>query len=336
MSTKPSTNIKVVFGAMTVGQAGLSGCRQTNQAEIKAVLDVFQKHGHTEVDTSRAYAKGTSEELLGQSQWQNRGLQLATKIYPTANTSMPGDKYTLRAADLRQALSQSLEALQTESVDIWYLHAPDRTTPLEETLRAVDELYREGKFKRLGLSNFMSWEVARACDLCEQNNWVRPSVYQGIYNPLHRAIENELVPCLRFYKIALYAFQPLAGGLLTGRYHFETNDFEQGSRYSPDNGSSSTMNARYWNKPCFAAVSIIEDAAKRHSLTVSECTYRWLAHHSALKNDDRDALIIGSSRPDQLESNLVDLEKGPLPDDVVEAIDHAWQVIQDPVRKYWH
>lgn len=185
---------------------GLNATRQTNPEQVQDILDVFQQHGHNEVDISRFYANGISEELLGQSNWQSRGVRIQTKIYPTAGKNMPGDIWTLGADDLRKALSCSLEVLKTDSVDIWYLHGPDRNTPLDTTLQTVNELYKEGKFKRFGLSNFMSWEVTRVCELCRQNGWVLPSVYQGIYNPLHRSIEAELLPCLRFYGIALYGF----------------------------------------------------------------------------------------------------------------------------------
>ncbi|KAJ5757209.1 aldo/keto reductase [Penicillium nucicola] len=332
-----SSDLKIVFGAMTIGQAGLPGCRQTTPKEVKDVLDKFQQHGHREVDTSRIYAQGTSETFLGNSSWQERGLKMQTKIYPSAGKIM-GDteNYTFSPEDLRRALTASLEALQCDQVDLWYLHAPDRKTPLEVTLCEVNRLHGEGKFKRLGLSNFMSWEVAQVCEICDRHGWIRPSVYQGIYNPVHRAIEAELLPCLRNYGIALYAFQPLAGGVLTGRYQYDTTSFEAGSRYDPNNKQSATMNARYWDKTTFEALNIIQKAAEKHDLSVPECAFRWLVHHSQLNSSHGDALIIGASSVVQLENNLADIEKDTLPDDVLQALEEAWQYIQNPVRKYWH
>ncbi|PLB54743.1 aldo/keto reductase [Aspergillus steynii IBT 23096] len=331
-----TSDLKIVFGAMTIGEAGLPGCRQTNEKEVADVLDKFQQHGHREIDTSRAYANGTSEMLLGQSDWQGRGLKMQTKIYPTAGKGMDNENYTLNAEDLRRALTASLAALQTDKVDLWYLHAPDPNTPLEVTMREVDRLHREGKFERLGISNFMSWQVAQMCETCDRHGWIRPSVYQGIYNPVHRAIEAELLPCLRHYGIALYAFQPLAGGVLTGRYQYDTTQFEAGSRYDPNNKQSASMNARYWNKTTFEALDIIREAAQKHGLSMPECAYRWLVHHSQLSSLHEDALIIGASSVAQLEGNLADIEKSPLPSDVVEAFEAAWQHIQRPVLKYWH
>ena len=119
---------------------------------------------------------------------------------------------------------------------MWYLHGPDRTTPYEETLKAVNELYKEGKFKRFGISNYMSWEVAEICEICKTNGYILPSAYQGIYNAIHRKVEPELFPCLRKFGIAFYEFNPLGGGLFTGRYRSLEEAVEPGSRFDPTKG----------------------------------------------------------------------------------------------------
>ena len=98
----------------------------------------------------------------------------------------------------------------------FYLHAPDHETPLAETLKACDELHKSGKFKELGLSNYAAWQVSEVMNLCKSNNWVKPTVYQGMYSAITRAVEAELFPCLRYYGIRFYAFSPLGGGILTG------------------------------------------------------------------------------------------------------------------------
>lgn len=117
---------------------------------------------------------------------------------------------------------------------MWYLHGPDRTTPYEETMRGVHELYKEGLFTRFAISNYQAWEVAQICEICERNGWVKPSVYQGVYNALFRTVENELFPCLRHYGIAFYAYNPLCGGYLTDRYHRGEDGVEEGSRFDPN------------------------------------------------------------------------------------------------------
>src|SRR5690606_26118365 len=102
--------------------------------------------------------------------------------------------------------------------DIFYLHFPDHKTPLEETLKACQKLYEEGKFKELGLSNYSSWQVSEIYNMCKNNGWVLPTVYQGMYNVITRDVEKELFPCIRYYNMRFYSYNPLAGGLLTERY----------------------------------------------------------------------------------------------------------------------
>ena len=100
---------------------------------------------------------------------------------------------------------------------MWYLHGPDRSVPYEDTLRTVNELYKEGKFKRFGVSNYTAWEVAEIVGICRANGYVQPSVYQGIYNAIQRKVEPELLPCLRKFGIAFFAFNPRA--YISPRFH---------------------------------------------------------------------------------------------------------------------
>jgi aflatoxin B1 aldehyde reductase len=249
---------------------------------------------------------------------------------------MAAEEYSHSPEDVRRGLLDSLKALKAEKVDLWYLHAPDRTIPFEVTLKEVDKLHKEGYFSRFGLSNFMSWEVAQVCEICEKNGWIKPSVYQGIYNGLHRAVEQELLPCLRHYGISLYAFQPLAGGFLTSRYHRNQTEFEEGSRFDPKRNQGKLHHGRYWNEEYFDALDIIRPVVQKHGLTEAECAFRWMTHHSQLKSSLNDAVLVGASSPGRLEENLIDLEKGPLPDDVIEALDAGWQIARRVQFKYWH
>ena len=119
------TVVNVVFGAMTFGN-GAEQSRTSDINEASEILDVFQSHGHNEIDTSRFYGSGTSEEYLGQLNWQKRGLIMDTKIYPTAQRNFPGEKISLRPEDLREHLNRSLKALQAKKVHMWYLHGECR------------------------------------------------------------------------------------------------------------------------------------------------------------------------------------------------------------------
>lgn len=242
------TTVKVVLGAMTFGKPGIEQTRVHKLDEIAALLDTFQTHGHNEIDTARVYGEGSSEEYLGKLDWQKRGMVMDTKLYPTSVRPYNKEIYSHSPKDLRAGLLASLKALNTDKLDAWYLHGPDRATPFKETLSEVNKLYEEGYFKRFGISNYQVWEVARICEICEENGWIKPTIYQGLYNTWHRAVETELFPCMRFYGISLYCFNPLAGGFLTDRYQRDTQEdkVEKGSRYDPNSIQGKLHRERYW------------------------------------------------------------------------------------------
>ncbi|KAJ6474667.1 NADP-dependent oxidoreductase domain-containing protein [Mycena vitilis] len=326
MSAKSTSNVGVVFGAMLV--AGVRGALKPRaNEETIALLDAFQKHGHTEIDTARMYGGGASEELLGAIGWQERGLQMETKALATKGKGMgwaTSDELTHSPADLRKAMSLSLAALKADKVHTYYLHAPDRSVPYEDTLREINKMHSEGLFERLGLSNYPAWEVAQICEVCKRNGWVQPTVYQGIYNAQHRVVEAELIPCLRAYGISFYVYNPLAGGFLTARY---TRDhiFDGPDRFNPDLPFAAHQRARYWNDANFKALDALRAAIAPHGLMESEAALRWLAHHSVLKKELGDAVIVGAGGLKHFEENMDALDQGPLPEDIVAALDAGWQ-----------
>ncbi|KAJ7845408.1 NADP-dependent oxidoreductase domain-containing protein [Mycena olivaceomarginata] len=328
MTAKPVSNVGVVLGTMTIGEPGREAVRVTTQKALVELLDVYQQHGHNEVDTARAYGGGTSEEHLGALDWKARG-SVAARLFS-------GEALSHSPADLRKALKDSLAALKTDKIHMFYLHAPDRTVPFEDTLREVNKIHTEGVFERFGLSNFQSWEVAQVCEICKRNGWVMPTVYQGLYNALHRLIEAELVPCLRAYGISLYIYNPLAGGFLTSRYTRDQAAFNEGERFDPNQMQGKLHHMRYWNEPNFKALDLLRPVITPHGITESEAALRWLAHHSVLKNELGDAVIVGASSTKHLEDNLKALDKGPLPADVVEALDAGWEQTRTLPLKYWH
>lgn len=176
------------------------------------------------------------------------------------------------------------------------------------------------------------------CEICEKNGWIKPTVYQGLYNALHRAVEPELLPCLRHYGISFYNYNPLAGGYLTDRYHREqtAEDLEKGSRFDPERVQGQSYRARYWNDAFFDALDILRPVAKKHGLSEAECALRWMNHHSAMRREQGDKIIIGASSVGHLESNMKDLEKGPLPEEVVKALDQGWERCKGVSIKYYH
>ncbi|KAM0490386.1 hypothetical protein ACHAP8_011603 [Fusarium lateritium] len=327
MPNKP----RVSLGLLTFGPEGseADGTRITSLEEFNKCLDYLQSRGYNEVDTARTYVAGKQEAWTKLTKWRERKLTLATKWYPYN----PGDH---SKAVIRANLSKSLGELGSDSVDIFYLHAPDRSVPFEETLEACDELYREGKFEKLGLSNYAAWEVAELCTIASQKGWVKPSIYQAMYNCLTRSIEEELIPCCRKFGLDILVYNPLAGGVLSGRYKSKEYS-DEGGRFSSANvGFGMMYRDRYFRDDNFEALKVIQPVANRLGLTLLEIAFRWLVHHSKLKvKDGNDGIVIGISSLAQLESNLDNLEKGPLPEEVVQVLDKAWGITKPSSITYW-
>jgi aflatoxin B1 aldehyde reductase len=344
MAPQEKSAVKVVFGAMTFGREGAEQTRVHTLDDCSAILDIFQAHGHNEIDTARFYGEGSSESFLGDLDWQKRGIVMDTKYYPTAGRQMsksnaPEEGWRHTPEHLRQNLRDSLKALKTDKIDMWYLHGPDRTTPYEVTLKAVNDLYKEGYFRRFAISNYMAWEVAQICEICKQNGYVMPSIYQGVYNALHRSVEPELFPCLRNYGLGFYNYNPLAGGYLTSRYTRDTQDnsIEAGSRFDPSRWQGKMYRMRYWNDAYFDALDILRPVAKKHGLTEAECALRWMTHHSLLKREQGDGIIIGASSTKHMEENVKLLDDpNPLPEEVVQALDAGWEIVRGISGRYWH
>lgn len=321
---------RVILGTMTFGPDESTGARVTSLDTYNRVLDRFQAAGYNEIDTARVYVGGKQEAFTREAKWKERGLTLATKWYPR-------EAGAHQAAIIEQKLNESLRELGTDSVDIFYLHAADRATPFQETLAKLDELHKQGKFVQLGLSNFTAFEVAEVVMHCKYNGWVRPTIYQGMYNAITRSIETELIPACRRYGLDVVVYNPIAGGLFSGKY--KTNEIPTEGRYSDSVGIMGGMyRKRYFKDATFEALRIIEPVVEKHNLTLLETAFRWLTHHSKLniKDGGNDGIIVGVSSEQQLESNLADLEKGPLPDEVLKALDEAWAVTQPTTTNYWH
>ncbi|KAL3491769.1 NADP-dependent oxidoreductase domain-containing protein [Aspergillus germanicus] len=319
---------RTILGLMTFGPDVSTGARITSLDEFNKHLDYFQQQGFNEIDTARIYVGGKQEAWTKEAKWKERGLTLATKWYPKS----PGDH---RGDVIRKNLELSLSELGTDQVDIFYLHAPDRSIPFAETLEAINELHKEGKFVQLGLSNFAAFEVAEIVTLCNERGWVRPTIFQAMYNAITRSIETELIPVCKRYGIDIVIYNPLAGGIFSGKY--KTRDVPAEGRFSDNANSGAMYRKRYFRDATFDALAVIEPVVEKHGLSLPETAIRWVHHHSKLNiKDGRDGIIIGVSSFSQLESNLRDVQKGPLPEEVVDALDKAWLITKPTTPDYWH
>lgn len=327
---------------MTFGAPGAEQARVHDLSECRAILNTFASHGHTELDTARMYGAGTSEDYLRQlgltTPSSSHSFKIATKSFPSArNPNFPAkDKYTFSAEDVDRAINDSLKTLGTDKFDLFYLHSPDREVDLEITLGAVNKAFEQGKFERFGISNYRADEVESIMQIVNKHNWVKPSVYQGLYNAIMRTAETELFPTLRRHNIAFYGYNPLGGGFFVGNHSNSDSKPEQGSRFDPDRAQGQMYRKRYWNDHYFQALDLIRPVAEKHGLSLAEIALRWMMHHSQLKKQYGDAVIIGASSQKHTGPNLVDFEKGELPKEVVDKVEEAWLIVKPNAPAYHH
>ncbi|CAH3151636.1 unnamed protein product [Pocillopora meandrina] len=319
--------VKTSIGCMEFG-------RQCAADQAKQFINICMEHDVYDFDTAYVYSGGKSEEIMGDMDClKDSKVFIATKANPWGK----GLKYD----SVLEQLNESLKRLKRDSVDLFYLHAPDHNTSIEETLHAVNQLYKDGKFKSFGLSNYSSWQVAEIYYLCRMNNYPVPTVYQGMYNPVTRDIEKELFPCLRRFGIAFYAYNPLAGGLLTGKHRYEDRDSGniQHGRYAGTGEWADVYVKRFWKKPLFDLLDKLRTTLDRiygeGKVTLIDASLRWMYHHSKMDGACGDAVIIGASSVKHLEENLKSTKHPPLHEDVVGLFEETWGVLQGDCPLYF-
>ena len=166
--------------------------------------------------------------------------------------------------------------------------------------------------------------------LCDRNGWVRPTVFEGIYNPLTRNAETELNACLDYFGMRFCAYNPMAGGLLTGRYgKYEDAPTDGRFTHRPN------YQNRYWKKSFFDAVGLLKTVCEKYGITTIEATYRWLAYHSMLRPERGDAIIIGASKLHHLQQNMETIKAGPLPEEIIAAFGQAWEITRADSPAYF-
>lgn len=311
--------MKPIFGAMNIGQ-------QVFGDDAVRMLERFGAAGGVEIDAAYVYNNGACEEILGEclNKFGKNRFRISTK----ANPRVTG---RLDYRSVKDQLDGSLRRLGLERVDVFYLHFPDASTPVEEAIRACSELYSEGKFAELGVSNFPLSLIEEMVPVCDRLSCPRPTVFEGVYNALSRKAEAELIPALDRLGMRFNAYNPLAGGLLTGKYHDIREEPTEG-RFAL---RAKSYQGRYWKKSYFDALGIVSDACEAAGVADAEAALRWLAFHSSLDGGRGDGVILGASKLHQLEQNLVSFEKGPLPGGVVDAFDRAWALTKEDSPEYY-
>lgn len=310
-------NINLILGTMTFGESVF-------QPDVEQFINTFIDAGYDELDTAYVYNEGNCERLLGEVlPVLDRHFKIATKVNPRISGRLDG------AAAYKQ-VNESLKRMRLDSVDIVFLHFPDPETPVIDVLEAMEDLHNQQKYKELGLSNFPAWMVSDVWHICDRHGWVKPTVFEGVYNPLTRRAEAELNDCLNYYGLRFYAYNPMCGGLLTGRYGSYTEAPTDGRFTHRPN-----YRGRYWKKSFFDGLNIIRKACEKHGMSTVEATYRWLAYHSMLSGERGDAILIGASKLNHLKQNMDSIKAGPLPDEIVQAFETAWTVAKKNSPEYF-
>jgi aryl-alcohol dehydrogenase-like predicted oxidoreductase len=299
---------RLCFGTMTFGTMEgiyrpIAGVDQKNADDmVRASIDA----GINFFDTADAYARGQSETLLGQS-LRNLGVNrtavvIATKGYSRMGPG-PNDVGASRG-HIMDAIDASLRRLQTDYVDLYQIHATDVITPLEETLRALDDLVRHGKVRYIGISNWPAWRIALARGISDRLNLARLDTLQAYYSIAGRDLERELVPFLDYTKMGLLVWSPLAGGLLSGKYS-RANPRPADSRRSEFDFPIVDKD-RTWK-----ILDVIAPIAKAHNASAARVSLAWL-----LSKPIVTSVIIGAKRADQLQDNLAAVNLTLTPDEL--------------------
>jgi len=316
--TLPGTDLtvsRVCLGTMTFGA-------QVDEPAAVAMVDLCLDRGVNFIDTANVYAAGRSEEILGRILRGRRDrVILASKVGNKVGDG-PADIGLSRAA-IAKAVEDTLRRLQTDRLDLYYFHQPDYATPLEESLEAADRLVGAGKVRYLAVSNYASWQVCRLLWLAERGGRPAVRVVQPMYNLLARGVEQELLPMCRALGLGVVAYNPLAGGLLTGKHR--PAGPPTGTRFD----LMPVYRDRYWHPANFDAVRDLSAAAELDGRSLAGLSFAWLLHHTPV-----DCLIVGASRPEQLRENLDAIDRGPLPAEAVAACDRVWKELRGPSPQY--
>jgi aryl-alcohol dehydrogenase-like predicted oxidoreductase len=275
---------------------------RTNAADSATIIDRALDAGLNFLDTANVYSRGRSEEVTGEALKRNgkRGrVVLATKVHGV----MADDDPNMQGNSRRHIVEQceaSLRRLQTDHIDLYQIHRPQTDIPIDETLRALDDLVRAGKVLYLGTSTFAAWQLVESLWVSKELGLHRFACDQPPYNLLDRRIERELVPMARTYGLALIPWSPLAGGLLTGKY--DRNTPPPGDTRFADYDKNPLFQRR-WTEAAFQVIDGLKPIAQAKGCTLSQLALAWCAHQPGVTSP-----IIGPRTMEQLEDNLKALE----------------------------
>ena len=268
------------------------GSPEVPQPEVNRIIDAAMDHGINFIDTANTYQNGASEETLGYAlKGRLDKVVLGTKFsFPRKDgpNTWGASRY-----QLMQAVEKSLKRLQTDHIDLYYAHRWDDTTPIQETMRALDDLIRMGKVLYIGASAYASWQLAHANVLAELSGWTPFAAIQSEYSMLNRNVEREVLPYCRAHRVGFVPYYPLAGGFLTGKY-------EKGKPPPPGSRGESVRHVQnLMTEGNYDKVVKLSAWAKEHDRALNELAQVWL-----LAQPQVCSTISGVKSLDQLLSNV--------------------------------
>ena len=306
---------RVCLGTMTFGG-------QVDEALARRMVHQCLDQEINFFDTANVYQAGASEVMLGKALRGRRSEAIiADKV--RGKTGDGPDQSGLSRAAIFRAVDESLARLQTDYLDIYYLHQPDYSVPLDETLEAMDRLVKAGKVRYPASSNYSSWQVNRMLWLAESRNTQPPLIAQQMYNLLARGIEQEFLPMAGEFGVSLIVYNPLAGGLLTGKH--DPSTIAPGTRFD----RNEMYQQRYWHERNFDAIERLKSIAEAEQRSLISLSLNWLLYHTPT-----DCLILGASGMEQLAQNLSACDEGPLTSETVAVCDEVWMDLRGPAPIY--
>ncbi len=282
---------RLSLGTMTFGAPDW-GC---DEKESQAIIKNYIEAGGNSIDIADVYAGGRSEEIVGtlMPELNRDGLIIASKF------SLPsGPAITQFGANRKQIISsceKSLKRLKTDYIDLYHIHVPDPITPYEETLRAMDDLVRQGKVRYTGSSMFFGWQLAKAQGVSEKHSLEKMVAGQYIYSLIHRELEREAMPAAIDAGIGITCFSPLGGGLLTGKYKGQKEP-QKGSRAS---FRTAVDGPRFWHPTGYKTAEIVEDVSKKSGIPMTKLAIAW-----PLGREFVTSVIIGAKNLGQFKENM--------------------------------
>jgi 1-deoxyxylulose-5-phosphate synthase len=302
---------EICLGTMTYGS-------QVEEQDAIKIIEHAVECGVNFFDTADGYVQGRSEEVVGKALKKTRqSIVLATKV---ASKSGPGpNDVGLSRKHLIKGLEDSLRRLGTDYIDVYYVHFPDKDTPIEETLRTLDDMVHQGKVRYIACSNFHAWKLEKALWVSDIRNIARFDCIQSPYNLLTRDIEYELVPLCASEGVGLTCYNPLAAGLLTGK-HDISKPPAQGTRFALEKG----YYTRYWSEINFKGVEKLAQIADKQARKMSQFALAWILNNSTVT-----AAICSATSIEQLDENLGAIEV-KLTQEEIMACDEVWQILRPP------